>query len=189
MRAALETQTLGTSASLMLQVTNLSNALRIQAIAGRKDTLEIAKKSNTYQTQLRTTTRKMMASISELSLYQATVMKLSAEKETVAEEVQRARVRLADGEAPTDDAAKEWESVVRGEIVAEKMAEEEEQRLRILDAKGQMQTTTAKPRPRAYIPEELGIPKPYGGFEPFKPMEPGSTMRHIRKPELKAVII
>jgi hypothetical protein len=43
--------------------------------------------------------------------------------------------------------------------------------------------TTAEPRPNAYIPEYLGVPKPYSGpFAPFKPSEPGVTMRHIRAP-------
>ena len=49
--------------------------------------------------------------------------------------------------------------------------------------------STAEPRPNAYIPEALGIPKPYGGFSPFKPSEQGSTMRHIRKPQLKEIVI
>lgn len=29
--------------------------------------------------------------------------------------------------------------------------------------------TTAQPRPQTYVPEALGIPKPYGGFSLFKP--------------------
>ncbi len=49
--------------------------------------------------------------------------------------------------------------------------------------------STAEPRPNAYIPEQLGIPKPYGGFAPFKPSELGATMRHIRKPEPKDIVI
>ena len=158
-------------------------------MAGRAGTLAIARKSNAYQGQLRITTRKMMATISELSMYQATVMKLSAEKEEVAEEVHRARLKLADGEAPTEDAEKQWKSMVRGEEVAEIMREQAAERMRILEARGNVQTTTAEPRPRAYIPEDLGIPKPYGNFEPFKPAEPGSTMRHIRKPEIQPVVI
>ena len=43
--------------------------------------------------------------------------------------------------------------------------------------------TTADPRPNAYIPDELGIPKPYGGLAPFKPTELGSSMRHIKAPK------
>ena len=52
--------------------------------------------------------------------------------------------------------------------------------------------TTAEPRPNAYIPDddtELPIPRPYGSMAPFKPTEPGSTMRHIRKPVIKPIEI
>lgn len=42
--------------------------------------------------------------------------------------------------------------------------------------------STAEPRPNAYIPEELGLPKPYGALAPFKPTIMGTNMRHIRKP-------
>ncbi len=50
-----------------------------------------------------------------------------------------------------------------------------------------MLKTSAEPRPTAYIPDELGIPKPYGSLAPFKPSELGSTMRHIRVPVNKAI--
>lgn len=52
-----------------------------------------------------------------------------------------------------------------------------------------MLVSAAEPRPNAYIPEDLGIPKPYGGFGPFKPSAPGSTMRHMRKPAPSEVVI
>jgi hypothetical protein len=45
-----------------------------------------------------------------------------------------------------------------------------------------MARTTAEPRPNAYIEPVLGVPKPYGGFAPLKPTDPGSNMRHIRAP-------
>ena len=47
----------------------------------------------------------------------------------------------------------------------------------------------AEQRPNAYIPENLGIPKPYGNYAPFKPSEAGSTMRHMRTPQPKPVVI
>lgn len=172
-----------------MQVTNLSNALRLQAISGKADTLDVARKANDYQSQLRTTKRKMMATISELSMYQATVLKLSAEKESIAEEVQKARLRFADGEAPTVEVERDWQAALRADATAERMQAEQKEIMRILEAKGTMTATSAEPRPHAYIPEKLGIPKPYGTFEPFKPMEPGSTMRHIRKPEPKPIVI
>lgn len=51
--------------------------------------------------------------------------------------------------------------------------------------------TTAVARPSAYIPETdlLPLPKPYGAQAPFKPSQPGATMRHIRKPVLKPLEI
>ena len=52
--------------------------------------------------------------------------------------------------------------------------------------------TTAEPRPNAYIPDddaELPIPRPYGSLAPFKPSEPGSSMRHVRKPIVKPIEI
>lgn len=49
--------------------------------------------------------------------------------------------------------------------------------------------TTAEPRPNAYIPDELGIPKPYGGTAPFKPTESGTTMRHTRMPKPREIEI
>lgn len=52
--------------------------------------------------------------------------------------------------------------------------------------------TTAELRPNAYIPDAeatLPLPKPYGALAPFKPNEPGSNMRHIRKPIIKPIEI
>ena len=50
--------------------------------------------------------------------------------------------------------------------------------------------TTAEARPTAYLPVGAAIPRPYGGaFPPFKPAEAGATMRHIRKPEPREIVL
>lgn len=49
--------------------------------------------------------------------------------------------------------------------------------------------TAAEPRPTAYIPDDLGIPKPYGALAPFKPSDNGTSMRHIRNPVIKPIEI
>ena len=63
----------------------------------------------------------------------------------------------------------------------------------LLDKQEQQQlqqpASTAAPRPNAYIPDSLGIPKPYGGMAPFKPTEAGTTMRHMRRPQPREVVI
>ncbi|KAF4321996.1 hypothetical protein BBO99_00004352 [Phytophthora kernoviae] len=53
----------------------------------------------------------------------------------------------------------------------------------------QLTYTTAEARPNAYIPEDLGIPKPYGHQAPFKPSQQGTTMRHIRVPQKRDIEI
>ncbi len=46
--------------------------------------------------------------------------------------------------------------------------------------------TTAQPRPQAYVPETLGIPKPYGRFSLFKPGGPGGALRHASACRIQA---
>lgn len=49
--------------------------------------------------------------------------------------------------------------------------------------------TTAEHRVNAYIPDEIGIPKPYGKNAPFKPSEIGANFRHFRKPKINEIEI
>ena len=55
---------------ILEEITGLSDRLRGQAAEGRADTLQLAKKVNDYQSRIRAVTRKLMATISELSMYQ-----------------------------------------------------------------------------------------------------------------------
>mmetsp|Transcript_41716 Transcript_41716/g.50580 ORF Transcript_41716/g.50580 Transcript_41716/m.50580 type:complete len:921 (+) Transcript_41716:130-2892(+) len=168
------------------EVSSLADRLRQQAAEGRTDTLELAKKVNDYQQRIRAITRKMMATVSELSMYQASALKLQSEKHELAGEVNEAGQKLSEGLPPTEDAEREWyrmqrEKISMQEAAMVKAAEEEQA--------AQITRTTAEPRPNAYIPEDMGIPKPYGGYAPFKPTEAGSTMRHIRKPVPREIVI
>ena len=54
----------------MEEVSSLSERLRQQASDGRGDTLELAKRVNDFQARIRAMTKKMMATVSELSMYQ-----------------------------------------------------------------------------------------------------------------------
>jgi hypothetical protein len=64
-----------------------------------------------------------------------------------------------------------------------------EEELHMVQSAG-VHKSTAEPRPTAYIPDDLGIPKPYGMLAPFKPSELGSTMKqHIRLPQPKPIEI
>jgi len=105
--------------------------------------------------------------------------------------VQEARWKADHGEAPTDDAVREWNRVERRRLAQaeDDMREDEQLRLAKKHASLGGVKTTAEPRPTAYIPEEYGIPKPYGALAPFKPSELGSSMRHIRPPQPQPIEI
>lgn len=63
------------------EVTTLAEKLRDQALNGRQASLELSERLNIVQSRLKSITRKMMASISELSMFQATAIKLNQETE------------------------------------------------------------------------------------------------------------
>jgi len=58
------------------EVTNLADKLRSLALTGRQDTLEIAEKINEYKARTTALSRKMLATVSELSMFQSKALKL-----------------------------------------------------------------------------------------------------------------
>jgi hypothetical protein len=172
------------------EVGALSERLRVQAADGRADTLELAKRVNDFQARIRAMTKKMMATVSELSMYQATAMKLQQEKHELELEVQDAQWRVDQGQAPNEDTELEWERTEREQEyrrAALEAAQAEAEVVTDAFAPAQITRTTAEPRPNAYIPDDIGIPKPYGALAPFKPTELGTTMRHIRRPQPREI--
>lgn len=176
------------------EVTRLADRTKKKSETGKEDTLELAKKVNEYQAKIKDTTRKMMALVSELSMNQAAAMKLQQEVKGKEQELEQCYVRMERGEAPCEEAEREWLRMARDEerrtkeLLEKKEREEEEEHYLLPGGI----YTTAEPRPNAYIPDddsELPIPRPYGSLAPFKPTEPGSTMRHIRKPIIKPIEI
>lgn len=169
---------------ILEEVTTLTQKYRNRATDGRSDTLKLAQKVNEFQARIRDTTRRMMATVSELSMYQATAMKLQAEKNAKAKDLEEQKWRLAHNQPPSDDAEREWYR-----LEAQALAKHEARLMGSSNhdpsgvAPAVAVRTTADPRPNAYIPDELGIPKPYGGLAPFKPTELGSSMRHIKAPK------
>ena len=176
---------------MLEEVTTLTQKLRNRAGDGREGTLKLAQRVNEFQGRIRDVTRRMMATVSELSMYQATAMKLQQEKNVKKTELEEARWRVAHGQPPSEDAEREWFRLEQAQLAraeARLMGRSQGN----LAVGGQEEDdmvvptvavrTTAEPRPNAYIPDDLGIPKPYGGLAPFKPIEAGATMRHIRAP-------
>eukprot|EP00495_Collosphaeridae_sp_1-RS-2012_P005316 TRINITY_DN472_c0_g1_i3.p1 TRINITY_DN472_c0_g1~~TRINITY_DN472_c0_g1_i3.p1 ORF type:complete len:348 (-),score=85.95 TRINITY_DN472_c0_g1_i3:136-1179(-) len=174
------------------EVTALSNKLRMQAAEGHQVTLELAKKMNEYQTRIKKLTRKMMAVVSELSMFQATAIKLEQEKKMKEQTYLTGEANMQQGLPPSEDAEHEWYRMEHLRLIKENalhkihpsMEQEDDPSL----LPGQVRSQCS-PRPNAYIADELGIPKPYGAHAPFKPSKLGSNMRHIRPPEEVPIVI
>jgi len=174
---------------ILEEVAALSDKLRQQAVDGREGTMELSKKVNMFQSRIKDVTRKMMSTVSELSMYQATAHKLQAERDDSCERMMTARDRIANGEPPTETAYAEFSKACQVEeqkSVDRQLATQRKQEEDIMNSN--FTRTTAEPRVNAYIPEdEHGLPKAYGSNAPFKPTVLGSTMRHIRKPNPKPI--
>ena len=134
----------------------------------------------------------MMATVSELSMYQATAMKLQQTKHDREMELEDAKWRLQQGQAPTEAAEHAWYRTERERLRKREAAQSggaSSQRMSDGMVPAAIVRTTAEPRPNAYIPDEIGIPKPYGALAPFKPMQQGATMRHIKRPKPREIEI
>ncbi|CAN0155595.1 unnamed protein product, partial [Scytosiphon promiscuus] len=173
------------------EVVSLTKKLRKQATDGRAEALLLSKKVNEFQGRIRDTTRRMMATVSELSMHQATALKLQQEKMARERELQEATWRADHGEPPTEAAVWDLYRIEQKDIAAntQRLDRAEAETAGDMPIPPSMVRTTAEPRPNAYIPDELGIPKPYGGRGPFKPTEGGTTMRHIRMPKPREIEI
>lgn len=170
------------------EVSNLAEKLRKQALDGRKSTLEVAEKINEFKARTTELSRKMLATVSELSMFQSKALKLQQEKDEKESVLEQAQRRLEQGAPPTDDCEREWERIERNRDRRSKEEEARRQRKQLEMQLPHMGVkTTAIPRPNSYMRPDLDIPRPYGYHPPFKPSEPGASMRHIVKPTKKPI--
>lgn len=163
---------------LFEEINSMSEKLKYQALNQRDSSKRLSDQLNSIQNKIREVTKKMLATVSELSMYQATALKLQQERTQRERKLEECRWRYSNGEAPTDEVIKELELMNRNknsEKSRRELAEQLEWR------RSSAVKTTADPRPTAYIPDDIGIPKPYGS-QPFKPTLNGTSMRHIKHP-------
>eukprot|EP01062_Namystynia_karyoxenos_P003561 TRINITY_DN1128_c0_g1_i1.p1 TRINITY_DN1128_c0_g1~~TRINITY_DN1128_c0_g1_i1.p1 ORF type:complete len:990 (+),score=533.18 TRINITY_DN1128_c0_g1_i1:102-3071(+) len=175
---------------ILEEVTELSNRLRKQALSGKDYTLALAKKMNSYQYTIKQKTKKMMATLSELSMVQATSINLEMNVSEAEQKLREARERAEVGLPPTDGIEQEFERMEydkerKREVVQRRQAQLAAER----DQPAVVTRTTAEQRPNAYIPHgDLMIPKPYGSHPPFRPStEMGTINRFYAKPKREEI--
>merc|ERR1719221_53249 len=98
---------------ILEEVTALSDKLRAQAVDGRQGTMELSQKVNVFQSRIKDVTRKMMATVSELSMHQATAHKLTKERDAACERAIESRERFRNGLPPTETADSEYDRLVQ----------------------------------------------------------------------------
>ena len=103
------------------EISNLSEKLRKQALDGRKGTLELAEKINEFRAKTTELSRKMLATVAEVSMYQATAMKLEQEKQGKEKVLDEAKDRMIKGLAPTPESEDEWERIERRNAVSQEL--------------------------------------------------------------------
>ncbi|KAL3804076.1 hypothetical protein HJC23_006467 [Cyclotella cryptica] len=124
----------------------------------KESTKLYVKDVNDYQGRLHDLQRVHTAQLSELQMYTSLVEKLNTSK-----------LELHLDLSPNGQ-----------------FARNQERKLLVFRAHAKKQVVEL--RPTAYIPqgdedEIIKVPRPFGRMAPFLPTEPGSTMRHIRKPQ------
>ena len=166
------------------EITALNVKMNAQVSTKREVAKGLADQLNELQCRIRDTTKRMLATVSELSMYQANALRLQQEKADREEHLETAMRNLENGEPPNEDAVRDLYHIEKRRENAMEATQRRQEAQKAVSGKFALGTrTTAEPRPTAYVPDdELGIPKPYGKNAPFKPSDQGSTMRHIRAP-------
>jgi hypothetical protein len=175
---------------ILTETGRLTERAREQVEAGRTDTLTLARTVNDHQAKIKDVSRKLMANLSELSMYHGKCIQKEQELNIIRETTEEANARMANGDAPTEEIAAEWARIERRLEQDADEAEMQELGIAVDDenygtrALAGGNRTFADLRPNAYIPngpDDLPVPKPYGRDAPFKPSNPTPHFRHFRR--------
>lgn len=141
------------------ELTRRSEDLQLQSNNWKASTGSFLKDINDMQGRLHDLRRVHTAQLSELQMYESLVDKLTSSK-----------------------AELEHDISLRTNLISKPSREVH------VYTTSPMKNQSMEPRPTAYLPagpddEIIRVPRPFGKMAPFKPNDPGSTMRHIRKPQ------
>ena len=170
---------------ILEEVASLGDKLREQAASGREGAADKAQSASTLRGKIRSVSRKIVAVVSEMSMWQSLSVRLGEERQQLEESLGDAEERARAGQAPTEQAER---LLVQADLRATRKAEADARRKEERLAEDGPRST-AEARPNAYIPEGLPIPRPYGRFAPMRPPKPGAQMRHFRPPQAREIEI
>lgn len=98
-------------------------------------------------------------------------MRLQREKLVREKEFHDSQWKFSNGAPPSEHAKLEFDSILRKRSSKPKVVE--------IPTAAKF-SSSAEPRPSAYIPDDIGIPKPYGNMAPFKPTNIVSSIKKLK---------
>jgi len=150
-------------------ITNESMKMQNVLSIRKKDTDPISTNILKVQEQIRNISRKLIALLSEVSMYKSIHINIQEDFEQANKELKKGTSDISDGKLPSNSSRARLERAKVKQTSPPTTSEiaTETKLWREIDTSYR---TTADIRPLAYIPNEsLGAPKPYGYFAPFKP--------------------
>ncbi|ORC93646.1 coiled-coil flagellar protein, move backward only 2 [Trypanosoma theileri] len=166
---------------ILEEVTELTSRVTEQAKSGREFTLALAKQVNSHHSSIRAKTRQMMATVSELSVFQASAIQLKQDVQRLECLVEEAERNMQQGEAPFAEAEERYLREIESRRRYADMLRHRKEKEAEATAASKTLITTAEQRPNAYIPDDgLSVPKPFGALVPFKPTPMVQSSRFYR---------
>jgi len=150
-------------------ITNESRKMQNFLSIRKKDTEPISTNILKVQEQIRNISRKIIALLSEVSMYKSIHINIQEHFEHANKGLNKGTSDISDGKLPSNSSRARLEraKVKKTSPPTSPEIATETNLWREIDTSYR---TTADIRPLAYIPNEsLGAPKPYGYFAPFKP--------------------
>jgi chromosome segregation ATPase len=126
--------------------------------------------------------RKVVALVSELSIFQANCIKLEHDKESFQSILKTVESNVAQGLPPLSDTELKYLKMIRNEQIELETSYQrkmEAEFMRNIDPF--VKKTTAQKRVDSYF-NSIGLPQPYGAFKPFMPLKQSTHLRHYRNP-------
>lgn len=151
------------------------------ATCDKKENLSKVDKYNVLKHKLESLTRKVMALVSELSIFQATVVKLELEYGSKLKELKNAEESSQNSLPPTPESEMRFLKALRDKFsLMEMQIKRKEHENFIKNVAPFTKKTNAERRVDSYI-TEIGLPKPYGKFAPFMPTNISANVERYRK--------
>ena len=150
--------------------------------SSRHEALQKNSNFNRMSNQYNKLMRKVVALVSELSIFQANCIKLEHDKENYQSILKTIEDNISQRLPPLGDTELKYLKMIRNEQMEMEFSYQRKMEMEFLrNIDPFVKKTTAQKRVDSYF-NNIGLPQPYGIFKPFMPMKPSAHLQHYRNP-------